>query len=178
MKLFISISVLMFAFVSEGFIQNVKLKNKLIHGCANSTDWSLPELYAPPSIIPLIPYKLARSVMLSKYSLSVFQDNDLLINHCEHFRRTLLDNINSKQFPKARYGLFGEDYLVGFIAVKQNNTNIVTIESILPLYTKSTYNISSMLKLFHIQYNGCIINTSSLPSYWKDIFYLYKCFSI
>jgi len=177
MKLFTSISLMMFA-LSECFIQNVKFKHKFINRCANSTDWSLPELYAPPSIIPLIPYQLARSVMLSKYSLSVFQDNDLLIKHCEHFRRTLLDNVNSKQFQKARYGLCGEDYLVGFIAVKQNDTNIITIESILPLYTKSTYNISSMLKLFHIQYNGCIINTSSLPSYWKDIFHLYKCFSI
>jgi len=87
----------------------------------------------------------------------VFHNDDLLINHCEHFRRTLLDNVNCKKFPKARYGMFGEDYLVGFIAVKQNDTNVITIESILPLYTTNTYNISSMLKLFHTQYNGCII---------------------
>jgi len=178
MKLLSLISSLMLAFVSDCFVQNVKFKNRLIHRSANITDWSLPELYAPPSIIPVIPHSLARSVMLSKYSRSVYEDNDSLINHCEHFRRYLLNNTNSKQFPKARYGIIGEDYLVGFIAIKQNDTNRVTIESILPLNTKNMYNISSMLKLFHIQYNDCIINTASLPPHWKDIFYLYECYSI
>ena len=168
--------------LSNCFFFNIKNSistTKLKRNCINSTDWSLPELYAPPSIIPLIPYELARSLMISKYANALSEDSDVNINQCEYFRQNLNENSKSYKFPKDRYGIIADKFLIGFFAFRKNNINHVNLESILPLSNdKNTGNITIIFDMLNLQYKTCIISTKTLHSYWKQILLFYKCYSL
>ena len=164
--------------LSEGFIRNTRYKatNKL----RSTSDWSLPELYGPPRVIPLVPYNLVKSLMISKYMHSLSKDCDLSVKLCEDFRQSLNENIHSLKIPKARYGMIGSEYLIGFLVLKINNTTVITLESILPLYIyDSTHtNITVIKKSFELQYGSFQFNTTLLSPYWKQVFHLYDCYYV
>jgi len=146
----------------------------------SSFNWSLPvpvnELYNPPVLVPLIPYDLARSIVLEKYISSLKNDDEISIQQCESFRKYIIHNEKNNTIPKAHCGLVGDDYLVAFTALNQFGSNIVSIYNVLPLYNKNLYNISTMLTVIKVQYKPCTIKTSTLVPYWKNIFHLYTIF--
>ena len=180
MKLFASLcKCLVFFCVSEGFLRNIHFKIKTDLKSINSSDWTLPELYGPPRFIPLVPYSLVKSLMISKYTHSLSKECDMSLKLCEEFRRKLKENMQSYKVPKARYGLIGNDFLIGFIAVRKNDTTVISMESILPLYhyqNTDTNNITIIKQLFTMQYESCFFNTTLLSPYWQHVFHLYDCY--
>ena len=168
-----------FFFVSEGFLRRVRLKVTTDLKCADSNDWTLPELYGPPLLIPLVPHDLVKSLMISKYTYSLSKECDMSLKLCEEFRQKLKEHTQSHGIPKARYGIIGNDFLVGFMAVRKNDTTVISLESILPLYQHihtDTNNITIIKQLFRMQYKSCFFNTTTLSPYWQRIFHLYDCY--
>ena len=134
------------------------------------------DLYSPPLLIPLIPNTLVKCLMLHKYLNELQNNNDIGIMQCEQFRKYYMQH-SVRCFPKARFGIVGDDYLVAFLNEKnkQTGTTDVCIESILPINT-NVYNITSMLQVFHMQYKPCIITHNKMSKYWQHIFDIYNTY--
>ena len=138
----------------------------------NNSDWTLPSslqsLYSPPKIVPYIPYSIARTLLIQRFVYALNINNDVLIMQCDSFRRAINEH-------KLLIGVIGDDFLVGYIPIKNIpiGKNIVYIHTILPLNGTGHYNITGMIRLFNVQYNPCIFNYTFLSTYWKTIINLY-----
>ena len=93
-------------------------------------------------------------------------NDDISIGQCEEFRRFI---VRSHDMPKPLIGIIGNDYMVGFRVLKEFNRTQIYLQTILPLQGNGQYNVTSMLKLFYVQYTECIINTNTLSTYWKNV---------
>ena len=124
------------------------------------------DLYSPPRIIPYVPYSIAYDVLVKEYTRALNDNDDISIGQCEEFRRFI---VRSHDMPKPLIGIIGNDYMVGFRVLKEFNRTQIYLQTILPLQGNGQYNVTSMLKLFYVQYTECIINTNTLSTYWKNV---------
>ena len=150
-----------------------RLKNTFILNNSNTSHFNL---YSPPLLVPLVPYSVAKSLLLQKYLNELKNNNDIGIFQCEQFRKYMYTLHKNNIFPKPRLGMIGDDYIVGFLKIEKSGTNVIMLENILPLNNKNMYNITTMMRLFHIQYKPCSVNTSNLSKYWQKVFNLYKAY--
>ena len=182
MKL-LNICSLLYCLVCTAFVvkKQFTVQNALFAENANSTFWTVPnpssfELYSPSPIIPLIPQNLAKSILLSCYIQAIENESDVLISQCEETRQYMNTKTIFSNVPTPRFTLIGNDYLVGFLAVCNGSLNVIKLGSVLPLYGNGQYNVTSMLTLFRIQYDPCIIVLDDLSEYWKNVFCVYRLY--
>ena len=143
----------------------------------NNSEWSLPTmnglqlLYKPPQIVLCIPDNVAHGLMIQCFVSALNANNDILIIQCDNFRKALNEY-------KLLIGVIGNDFLVGYIAVKNTCTskNTVYIHTILPLNGNGVYNITGMFYMLNAQYKPCDFNYTDLSTYWKKIINLYSLY--
>ena len=143
----------------------------------NNSEWTLPHmnglqsLYKPPRIVPFIPHNVARSLMIQCFVSALNANNDILIMQCDNFRKAVNEY-------KLLIGVIGNDFLVGYVAVKNTHTckNTVYLHTILPLSSNGVYNITGMFYMLNAQYKPCDFNYTYLSTYWKKIINLYSLY--
>jgi len=141
----------------------------------HSSDWTISK--PSGSFFPFIPTNLATGILKQRYITCIKCNDDICIQDCENFRNYLNMEKSIPKMPKSQQALFGDDIMIGLTIYNQNDTNHVTIQGVLPLYTiPIMYNISAIVDYVKKYHEPCELIIDIPNTRWRNIFRLYDAF--